>query len=207
MKQQLPGNSGLSLVETLMALFIIASLAMAGSVLLSQSLRAAGRVQETGEEARRIRTMLAVIRDDLAAFVDRPFAPLDGEGPMQSFEGYPVRFDGLILHMVRNSWPDPGDASTHGDLQRLEYRFEKGALLRRSWSAPDPAPSTQVVTETLLSGLERIEARYGREETWQPSWTVRAGSAPDALPQKVELIFVFSGTDQLTAQFRLGAVQ
>lgn len=196
-------QSGISLMETLIALFVVALLATAGGVMLTQSLRGTRLIEVRGNDARELQTALAVLRDDFAAFVDRPSrADASSDFPTR-FEGQPIRFDGRIVTFVRNGWSNPADLP-RSDLQRVEYRFDNGALIRRSWSAPDAGPSTAVAEQTLLSGLEDISVQYGREQSWKPDWIVPAGMADAPLPDKIQLIFTFGEDDTLTAKFRLG---
>lgn len=120
-----------------------------------------------------------------------------------AFAGHAPRFDGRIMLFVRNGWDNPL-GHTRSDLQRIEYVFVDGALIRRSWSSPDPVPATRMVEETLLSGLQNIEARFGRAGTWQSDWLVtRSGAEPT--PQKVELTLTFAPDDTLTARYLIGA--
>lgn len=196
-------ESGISLMETLIALFVVALLASAGGVMLTQSLRGTRMIDERGNDYRELQTALTVLRDDFAAFVDRPSRSDASADPPTRFEGYPVRFDGRIVTFVRNGWANPAD-QPRGDLQRVEYRFDNGALIRRSWSSPDAGPGTAIADQILLSGLEDISVRYGREESWRPDWIV-LGSATDAsFPDKIQMAFNFGEDDTLTAKFRIG---
>lgn len=201
MKTDSSKQSGLSLVEMLAALFLTALAASAGTVLLSQSLQATRMVGETGGEYQRLSGLLAIMREDFAAFVDRPSRPEASSNAPARFEGHPVRADGAIVSFVRNGWANPDEGSPRGDLQRLEYHLEQGRLIRRSWGAPDAGPATRVSDQTLITQLERIEVRYGSGSGWQDQWT--AILTQDPLPDKIEFVFVFSEADKLTARFRL----
>lgn len=196
-------QSGISLMETLIALFVVALLATAGGVMLTQSLRGTRLIEDRGDHARELQTALAVLRDDFAAFVDRPSRADASSDLPTRFEGQPIRFDGRIVTFVRNGWSNPAD-QPRGDLQRVEYRFDNGALIRRSWSAPDAGPSTAVAEQILLSGLEDISVQYGREQSWKPEWIVPASPAGAPFPDKIEMVFTFGEEDTLTAKFRIG---
>ena len=200
-----PANtqSGISLVETMIALFVVALLATAGGVMLTQSLRGTRLIEDRGSQARELQTALAILRDDFAAFVDRPSrADASADLPTR-FEGQPVRFDGRIATFIRNGWANPAD-HPRSDLQRVEYRFDNGALVRRSWSSPDAGPGTAIADQILLSGLEDISVQYGREQNWRPDWVVPASAEGAPLPDKVQLVFTFGEDDTLTAKFRIG---
>ncbi|PKP83480.1 MAG: type II secretion system protein GspJ [Alphaproteobacteria bacterium HGW-Alphaproteobacteria-18] len=196
-------QSGISLVETMIALFVVALLATAGGIMLTQSLRGTRIIEERGSDATELQTALSILRDDFAAFAVRP-SRLDGSGEMPMlFEGYPVRFDGRIVTFVRNGWPNPA-GYPRSDLQRVEYRFLDGALIRRSWSSPDAGPGTAIAEQTLFTGIEDVAVRYGREQSWKPDWIVLASTPDTPLPDKIEFTFSFGQDDTLTALFRIG---
>ncbi|KCZ99266.1 general secretion pathway protein J [Hyphomonas polymorpha PS728] len=196
-------QSGISLMETLIALFVVALLATAGGVMLTQSLRSTRLIEVRGNDARELQTALAVLRDDFAAFVDRPSRADASSDLSTRFEGQPIRYDGRIMTFVRNGWSNPADLP-RSDLQRVEYQFDNGALIRRSWSAPDAGPGTAVAEQIVLSGLEDISVQYGREQIWKPDWIVPASMVDAPLPDKIQLVFTFGEGDTLTAKFRLG---
>lgn len=199
------GNSqaGVTLIETLVALFVIALMATAGAVMTNQSLRGARAVETRGDAASEMSIALGILSADLAAYTGRSSEDAAStEGPL-AFSGHPPRHDGRLMVFVRNGWDNPL-GETRSDLQRVEYLFSNGALIRRSWAAPDPVPATPMVEEVLLTGLQSVEARFGRAETWQEDWRV-AGTGDDPAPQKVELTFTFAPDDTLTARYLIGA--
>lgn len=204
MSRPVSSEAGITLVETLIALFLIALMATTGAVMLTQSMRGARQIDDRSVEARQLQVALAMIREDFAAFADRPSRADGSQEPPARFEGYPVRFNGRILLLVRNGWSNPGGIAQRGDLQRVEYRFEAGTLVRRSWSAPDAGPGTPVSEQRLLEGLDDISVRYGRLDAWRDDWVVLAQENAAPLPDKIEFSFRFGPDDALTARFRLG---
>jgi general secretion pathway protein J len=196
-------QSGISLMETMIALFVVALLATAGGIMLTQTLRGTRLVEERGEAATNLQSAVSIMRDDFASFVDRSSRTDATSAPPSRFYGQPVRSADRIMTFVRNGWSNPGEMQ-RSDLQRLEYRFEEGALIRRSWSAPDTAPGTAVSDQVLLTGLEDIFVRYGRERNWKTDWVVAEGGTETEFPDKVELTFAFGDDDTLRAVFRLG---
>lgn len=197
-------QAGITLVETLIALFLVALMATSGAVMLSQTMRGARQIDDRSQETQALEIALAMIREDLAAFADRPSRSDGSQDPASRFEGYPVRFDGRILLLVRNGWSNPEGQARRGDLQRVEYLFEDGALIRRSWAAPDAGPGTPVAEQRLIEGLDSLAVRYGRQSVWRDDWLVLASDTSAELPDKVELSLRFAPDDTLTARFRLG---
>lgn len=196
-------ESGVTLIETLIALFVIALMASAGAVMTSQTLRGARMVETRGAEAGTLAIALSTLSGDLAAYTGRFSQDAALSEPATAFSGHAPRADGRLMVFVRNGWANPSGAA-RSDLQRVEYRFENGALIRRSWLAPDPGPATSVVDETLLSGLVSLEARFGRSDSWRSEW-LADGSEASSAPQKVELTLTFAEDDALTVRYLIGA--
>lgn len=198
-------QSGVTLVETLVALFVIALMATAGAVVTSQSLKGARIVEARGAAASEVSVALGLLSADLAAYTGRTSQDASLSEPAHAFAGHGPRHDGRLMVFVRNGWDNPRGAH-RSDLQRIEYLLEDGVLIRRSWSAPDPGPATPMVEERLLSRLERLQARFGRGDTWASEW-LQTGSTGQAAPQKVELTFTFGPEDTLVTRYLIGAGQ
>jgi general secretion pathway protein J len=196
-------QAGVTLIETLVALFVIALMATAGAVMTNQSLRGARAVETRGDAASEMSIALGILSADLAAYTGRTSEDASVNEGAFAFAGHAPRHDGRLMVFVRNGWDNPLGAA-RSDLQRIEYLFSGGNLIRRSWAAPDPVAATPMVEETLLTGLQNVEARFGRAETWQSDWQV-AGTGNDPAPQKVELTFTFAPDDTLTARYLIGA--
>ncbi len=199
-------EAGLTLVEMMIALFIVAIVTTGGSMLLTQTLRGTKAVATRAEELEGLQTALSRLRDDLRAITPRTTADPAGAMLPSVFEGYNYGPDGRIALFTRNGWSNPGSLMPRGDLQRVEYRFDDGTLWRRSWSYPDAAPATRFVEEPLISGLARVSADFGRGDVWRPEWIVRAQSGEPA-PSKMRLTLTFGDADALTAEFWLGLPQ
>lgn len=204
MRRSTTGESGMTLLETLISLFLIAVIATAGSGMLIQALRGARVVEERGADAREIEAALAMIRHDLEAFTGRAARTGIPSEDGKVFDGRASGSSGRLFSFVRNGWADPGGVSARSDLQRVEYAFEQGALIRRSWRAPDTAPGTPVSELRLLEGLEGLGVRYGRVSAWRGDWVTGNNTDTDRFPDKLELSFRFAREDELTARFRLG---
>lgn len=196
-------ESGMTLIETLIALFVIALMASAGAVMTGQTLRGARMVETRGAESGALAVALNTLSADLAAYTGRLSQDAVLSEPATAFAGHAPRADGRLMVFVRNGWANPSGA-VRSDLQRVEYRVENGALIRRSWLAPDPGPATPVVDETLLSGLAGLEARFGQADTWRGEWLADGGEVAPA-PQKVELTLAFAEGEVLTVRYLIGA--
>ena len=196
-------QAGISLIETLVALFVVALMTSAGAVLTQQSLRGARAAEQRGAATSELAGALNILSDDLAAFTGRASQGAEMTEPPARFEGYAPRHDGRVFVFVRNGWENPAGA-LRSDLQRVEYIYRSGTLVRRSWSAPDPGPVTPMAEQVLLTGIESLEAQFGTGDTWRREWVALAGQNVP-LPQKAELKIRFSQEDILTLRLPVGA--
>lgn len=195
-------EKGVTLIETLVALFVIALMATAGAIMTGQSLRGARTVEEKGSNATDLAVFTGMIADDLAAFVARRSQDTAEQEPASLFEGYAPRHDGRVMLFVRNGWANPSGAA-RSDLQRVEYVFAGGKLLRRSWAAADPTTATAMAEMLLVDGVSNLDVRFGRADTWQSEWIVLPGGDMP-LPQKAEFRLTFSAGDELTLRVLVG---
>jgi general secretion pathway protein J len=203
MTRPVSAETGMTLIETLIALFVIALMATAGAVMTGQTLRGARVLETRGEASSELAVALNTISADLAAYTGRPSQDAALSEPAAAFAGYAPRADGRLMLFVRNGWSNTAEAA-RSDLQRVEYRFEGGNLIRRSWLTPDPGPATPIVDEMLLSGIARLDARFGRAEGWRSEWLTGNSKSAD-VPQKVELSLTFAEGDVLTVRYLVGA--
>ena len=95
-------ESGVTLVETLIALFVISMIAVAGAVMTRQALAGAQAVETRGAESNQLATALAMLSSDLGAFTGRASQDSTLADPATAFEGYAPRHDGRLMVFVRN---------------------------------------------------------------------------------------------------------
>lgn len=202
MVAQHTSQRGVTLIETLIALFVIALMATAGAVMTGQSLRGARAIDAKGDAATNLSIAIGMIRDDLAAHVPRASRDPGLIDTPAFFEGYAPRHDGKVLAFVRNGWANPAGEARSG-LQRIEYHFSGGQLVRRSWAAADPVPGSRTAEVILLDGISSIEVRFGREDTWSTEWLNLAGTDLP-LPQKAEFTLTFAAGDELNLRVLVG---
>lgn len=198
-------DAGFTLAEMLIALFVIAVLSVTGASTLSATLRASDRVDVAAERVRELTVMHALLREDIGAMTRRPSIDPDGFGLPAGPLGTVGEREGLIIGFVRGGWANlETDGRLRSDLQRIEYAFEGGALVRRAWLAPDPAERTPMVERRLVEGLSGLSLRYRNDGVWDTEWTSGAGGPGSDLPDLVELTLSFQDGDTLVMRFMTG---
>ena len=195
---------GFTLMETLVALAVIAVLTTSGTVLLLSTLRGSQQVEQRTETIRALSLAQTLLADDMAAMTDRRSRSLvPGDRP-QGFVGVGGDEGGALFTFVRNSWTNPGGEDARSNLMRVEYYFEAGRFFRLAYLAPDPLETTPVVEQTLAMHLERVQIRYSRGGEWSDVWISPGLNTSNALPELVELTWYMSGGEILRQVFPAG---
>jgi general secretion pathway protein J len=143
-------ESGFTLVEVLISLFIFALISAGTMTALTQSLRGKDRLAASMEEINQLNTARAIIRSDMIALTLRPSRDeLGGINP------YLLTTDGeALLSFTRRGRQNPSGLEKRGDLERVEYYFEDGKFIRRSYSHENPAQLAQTFDRVLFEDLE-----------------------------------------------------
>ena len=149
------GEAGFTLIEVLISLFIFAIISVGTMSALTQSLRGKARLDAAVSEINNLNSARAIMRADMAYITIRPLRDeLGGVLP------YSLTTDGAaLLTFVRQGRPNPAGLEARGDLERVEYIFEDGRLIRRSFTHENPSSSPEYFDRVLLSDIEDITLR------------------------------------------------
>ncbi|GAB4125744.1 MAG: type II secretion system minor pseudopilin GspJ [Rhodothalassiaceae bacterium] len=179
---------GFTLVELLVALFILGLIAAAAAVSLKGVSEARRGVAQTASGISDLMSARALIRSDLAQIAMRPTRGSDGLLRSFLFDGrHEADAEGLLMAFARAGRSNLGAYAQHGSVVYVEYRLEKGDLLRRVHPVPDggAAGASEV---RLIAGAGPVSLRYFDGRAWHESWRTPAqGSTP--LPRAVAIAF------------------
>jgi general secretion pathway protein J len=174
----------------LIALAITAFIAAIAYSSLSTALQAVETTRATAGRSYEVNRAWMIISRDLRQFVARPVRDEFGQVEPAMVGGTAARFP---LSFTRTGWHNP-NATQRSNLQRVNYRFEDGALWRDAYPVLDRAADTAPQQVRLLEGVEAVELvflgtltdaqRTGRgieldTQGWQGNW-VPDTSAPDS---------------------------
>ena len=210
MTQYGSSEAGFSLIETLMALFIIGILSAGGGALLMQTLQAGKQTAARTGIMTDMQVSHALMRDDIASLAKRISRGSDTFEPAQGFIGRGGLEGDIVLSFVRGGWVQPkGSDLARSDLQRLEYRVERGALIRKAWLRPDPVSDTPFTERVMAQGFESVEIRYAAGGVWLETWEGDALSgglqASQFAPDAIEIILHYRDGNQFRQVFLTGA--
>ena len=191
-------ESGFTLAELLVSLFIFGLLSAAGVGLLSFSVRAQESADARLSDLADFRRAGALLAGDLAQAAPR--MPRDQAGTARpAFHGVGGEQGGLALAFVRRGWENLDD-TPRASLQRVEYSLVEGRLQRRVYPRLDgaaPLPATTVVDK-----VRRIRLRYrDREGAWRERWDPAKATE---LPRAVELVMDAEGSGTTRQLFLTG---
>lgn len=198
MHQSTPAQSGFTLAETLVALFILAIVSSAGAALLISSTSTSQYVSERENEARTLDMAQALIRQDIAALSPRAVQPIDGFSPAGNLFGEAPRGEEPFLRFVRSGWINPGGVEARSNLQSVEYVLRNGALIRQASLRPDATRGTPVSSRVLLTDVQRVELGFVRGDQRSDFWLGDAIVGRSVLPDMIEIEITFENGTSLS---------
>ena len=198
-------EAGFSLIETLVAVFIVAIISAGVGIMLTQTVQAGKQVSERSAELSETQIANALMRDDFSSITRRASMSPDAFAQLGVFTGNSVNSVSEILVFSRNAWGQMPGGEPRSDLQRVTYRFEDNSLIRKAWHRPDPDAKTQFTERVLLSGISDLSIRYGKDGFWEDEWRLRTSDEGEVvLPDAIEIVSRFQEGDELRQVFGTG---
>ena len=176
-RQQLPNRqSGFTLMEVLVALFIFAVVGLISAQLLGRTVNAYEVLDDRGQRLGQIHRAMLVVERDMLQFRNRPIRMAQGE-PLPAL----MIGDEGALSMTRGGWRNPLQRP-RSELQRVGYRMQDEKLVRGYWSVLDRRGDEEPISQTLLEGVEKLEFfaidQNGEEHKF---WPPKAGQGAGQL--------------------------
>lgn len=198
-------QSGFSLAETLVALFILALISSAGASLLIGATGAGKQVRDREAQAKQLDIAQRLIRQDIASLSVRAAQPADQVDPPANLIGEAPRGEAPFLTFVRGGWINPAQVEPRSSLQAVSYSLRDGNLIREATLRPDPTRGTPVASRVLLEGIRSIELGFVRGGQTSTFWEGRAVQAQGILPELIELEITFENNTSLAISALTGA--
>lgn len=184
-------DAGFTLIEMMVALALTSMIAMAGTALLSSTLKASGRLDDVSATTRNADLSHALMRDDFANIVDDPAL----------FAGNRSGGDATLITLTRKGMSLGTDELVLPALMKVEYRYFQGNLVRRIWMDTGQTTGTPDYSDRVLaSGMESLQLTYFDGNDWGQDW--RADQ--EELPQAVAIRLEYGESDVLTAYYLVG---
>jgi len=191
-------DSGFTLIELMVALFIFGMLAAAGVSLLSFGVRAQAAATQRLEDIADLRRFSTLLASDLAQALPRIARGPDGQ-PVRAFTGNDGRSDRLVMGYVRSGWTNPEGVPRAG-IQRVDVTLAEGRLTRTAYPMVDGSVAPAGVV--LADRVEQLTMRYrDRKGEWRPRWE---NALLDTTPAAVEMTVQRKGEPPLVLAFVTG---
>ena len=191
-------QAGFTLVETLVAMFILAMISSAGAGLLLSSSTSSKQIDAQDQRSIEIDVAQALFRGDVNAMTSRAVRPEWGAGPATSLFGEPSRGAAPFLSFVRNGWIETGIGEPRSSLLYVSYRLEDRALIREVKTRPDAVTTTPSAERILFEDVDRVSIRFRRGEEWSDRWYTDQPQTRNVFPQLVEISVEFGSEQDLT---------
>lgn len=202
-------DTGFSLIEMLVALSVFSALSIMGLIVLRSFTEGQSALHGADERLAHIQTASNIMRDDFASALMRPArSVLGGGGSYFAGGGQAAAFGAdevPFLRLVRGGHAASKFDTSQPGVQTLEYWFQDGALIRRSFARPDANEATPEYNQILMEGLVGVSVRFSVQGTWVDGLEAISG-ARNSLPELVEIRLTFAGGSNLTRVFSVGAV-
>ncbi len=190
-------ESGFTLVEMMVALFVFGLIASSAVMLLRFSVDAESVSRARLENIAEMRRFTAVLNADLAQAVPRTSRSEEG-ARRGAFEMRDSGAPTMLMRLTRGGWTNFEDAP-RSSLQRVEYHLAGNQLERRTHAMLDGSSAGE--GSVLLRGVTAARLRFrGPQGVWSDEW---APELPGALPVAVEMTLETSQNGRAAAPVRL----
>lgn len=170
-------SAGFTLVETVVALFIIGVLSAAGSTLLIGASQSSKQLKVFHEGLQKFEVGQAIIRNDISAIT---------EIDIEDVGSTTVWSDGDVFSFQRNGWFATDLDQPRGDSQFVVYRLDRGTLTR---DVMEPSiPRRIISSRPVFDDLRTTEVRALVAGQWLGIADAESSSDIDA----IELSFTFN---------------
>ncbi|NBR79492.1 MAG: hypothetical protein EBT71_05575 [Alphaproteobacteria bacterium] len=160
-------EAGFSLVEALLACFLLALVSATSIALLGAFWGGGDSQKQRLDRVGDLMRVTARLGEDLAHIVARPHgAPRD----IVVFEGNPTK--PCFLKFARRAALAAQLNPAEPDIESVRYCFEDGQIMRQSYDRPDATSGTKQTGHRLIGGIDDIEVSFFDGNSWQKQWFI-----------------------------------
>ena len=178
---------GFTLIEVVIAMFIAAIMFAIGYGAINQALVDRTSINVNQDRITEIQRGMRVVAQDFAQMAARAARDTTGTGQAIAAVVADGKSDKLIL-FSRAGWSNPAGIQRPA-LERVQYRFVEGSLIREHWLAMDPALNSEPKQRVLFTKVKSVEMRFldPVSRQWSMDWPKAAPAGP-MTPDKIDLL-------------------
>jgi len=160
-------ENGFSLVETLLAMFLLSLVSMTALVMLNGFFRGSEAIGTASSHLSKMMSAREQLIDDLLHTVIRP----SGEAEMPVIFYGDIR-DTCFLRLTRRAGLAAIYDLSGTDIESVSYCFENRKLIRQVYTRPDAVHDTPKRHFSLIDNLETVEIRFLVNNAWVREWRI-----------------------------------
>ena len=165
-------ENGFSLVETLLAMFLLSLVSMTALVMLNGYFRGSAAIGTASSRLSQMMSAREQLADDLLHAVIRP----SGEAEMPVIFYGDIR-DSCFLGLTRRAGSTAIYDPRGTDIESVRYCLENGRLIRQAYTRPDAVRDTPMRHYSLIDNLETVEIRFLVNNAWVREWRIATQNA------------------------------
>jgi len=198
-------SNGFTLIEVLVAMFLLAIIGTAGFNMLKRVTDARVSIEAHSDRITELQRTFYWLAEDVTQIVNRPVRSSVDE-PLPAFQ-YNLQGSSLF-DLTRAGWANPaGDIlPPRSTLQRVSYALEEDKLFRSYWYHLDTLEEAPSKRRQLLTGVEELTVRFmGPNGSWESQWPP-LNADPDAdvkLPRALEFTILLDDYGKIVRVFGL----
>ena len=187
MKSAIHQHNGFSLIETLVAISILALVSVSATAIMSNFLSGTNTVGMVTERMAGMMKFREQLSDDLFHAVVRP----SGKQEKKSVFDGGFENEDCFLRLTRRASPLAEIDRSRTDIEHVFYCIDEGILERRVYDRPDAIATTRERAYRLISDVTDLDIRFFVNGDWQTEWQTPPHAIYDGsiaqLPDLVEV--------------------
>ena len=183
-------TQGFTLIEMLVAVFLLAVIGAAGFTMLVQMNKTRGVVIGQADRLTELQRTFYWMNEDFSQAVDRPVRSASDDR-IAAFL-FNLQGDSMI-ELSRSGWTNPARevSPARSDMQRVSYSLDEDRLIRSYWYHLDTTDEEPTKRRQLLENVEDMSLRFlDREGSWHDSWPpldLEESGMPAAIEVRLQL--------------------
>jgi len=192
-------QSGFTLIEMLIAMFIFSLISVGTMMALTSTLQGKSQLDERLDAIHNIEAARALMKSDFTHLHLRPSRDIQGGREDYVLSGG----QDPLVSFTRTGRTNPGGLGQYSEIQRVFYVFENGQLIRRVYSHENPASQTPIIDRVLMDDLANVSVDFRMDNYSQGQVLIRHGDDQAQLPSMISFEARFENGDVLIQHFEL----